>query len=150
MLNTQRRDAPRCATWGRKRGSSYMQCFPERFSPTHGSSFMQFFLKDFLPHVFCDRDIILNLSYLQKGGMLLWLLVLLVHLWALVSTCGLWPRWHVAMTASAPSAQGSVRDPLFFPHCLEVSANLVQTYFLTSSGSGRKYGLYSQLILMQQ
>ena len=48
------------------------------------------------------------------------------------------PRWHVAMTASAPSAQGSVRDPLFFPHCLELSANLVQTYFLTSSDNGRQ------------
>ena len=34
-------------------------------------SFMQFFLKDFFPHVFCDRDIILNLFYSQKGGMLL-------------------------------------------------------------------------------
>ena len=48
------------------------------------------------------------------------------------------PRWHVALTTSALSAQGSVRDPLFFPHCLELSANLVQTYFLTSSGSGRQ------------
>ena len=47
------------------------------------------------------------------------------------------PRWHVATTACAPSAQGSVHDPLFFPHYLEFSANLAQK-ILTSIGSGRQ------------
>ena len=144
MLNTQRRDAPWCATWGRKRGSSYMQRFLQRFSPTPVLWSWH--------HTQLSTDI--KYWHLQLQTHQMWHgaktapSAIVFSARELVTPVA--PRWHVTMTASAPSAQGSVRDPLFFPHCLEFSANLVQTYFLTSSGSGRKYGLYSQLILMQQ
>ena len=148
MLNTQRRDAPPCATWGRKLGSSYMQCFPQRFSPTrvlwswHHTEFILFAKRW---HVAMTAS---APSAIVLKIWIVWLLNFLGRIFLQIACARSWcsrtlatsvaPGWHVALTASALSAQGSVRDPLFFPHCLELSANLVQTYFLTSSGSGRQ------------